>query len=191
MRIAFQCMSAAIAAGSLFFYTPTASAQVVYTVVLPAEGFGSDSYTGVIASSLAAVRAFCGELDDDSYKVDCLAERLGDIARNIPKGSDYAEVRQILKDTSDQLADLVRANRDPNGVRGRAVSKGENPVTTSRRLTPVDPGALADVNRQASTILDNTQTLLLRSAESTESKALQYSRIAEALGSSKVLLRST
>ncbi|MBK0325983.1 hypothetical protein I5535_01630 [Rhodobacteraceae bacterium F11138] len=190
MKIALQGLCVAVAAGSVAFSGVPASAQAVYTVIIPGGGFGSQAFTDVVAGGIAAAQAFCGELDDDSYKVDCLAERLGQVAKDIPRDSDYAEVQQILKDTADQLADLARANRDPNGVRGRAVSKGETPVTTSRPLNPVAPEALPSVNQQASAILDNTQTLLLRSAEGSESKALQYSRIADALGSSKVLLRS-
>ncbi|SFT92806.1 hypothetical protein [Sedimentitalea nanhaiensis] len=190
MKIVLHGLCIAVAAGSLSLSGGAVSAQALYTVILPAGEFGSKNYTEVVTSNIAAAQAFCAEIDNDSYKVDCLAERLGEIAKEIPKDSDYAEVRQILADTSKQLSDLAKANRDPNQVRGRAVSKGEIPVSTSRPLNPVKPSSLPDVNRQARAILDNTQTLLLRSAESSESKALQYSRIADALGSSKVLLRS-
>ncbi len=190
MKIPLQYLCAAVAAGGLALSGIPVSAQAVYTVILPAGEFGSKTYTDVLTGNIAAAQAFCGELGNDSYKVDCLAERLGEIADDIPRNTDYAEVRAILKDTSDQLADLARANRDPNQVRGRAVERGATPMRTSRPLNPVTPSALPGVNRQASAILDNTRTLLLRSAESSESKALQYSRIADALGSTKVLLRS-
>jgi hypothetical protein len=163
---------------------------VLFTVILPAGEFGSQNYTDVITGNIAAAQKFCADLNNDSYTVDCLSERLGKIADDIPRDSDYAEVKTILKDTSDQLADLARANRDPAQIRGRATTKGENPVTTTRPLTPIRPDAVPQVNAQAQAILDNTETLLLRSAEGSESKALQYSRIADALGSSKVLLRS-
>ncbi|MBJ6372834.1 hypothetical protein [Sedimentitalea arenosa] len=164
---------------------------VLYTVIIPAGEFGSSNYTAVVTANIAAARAFCASIDNDSYKVDCLAERLGQVSDEIPSDSDYAEVKQILSDTSDQLAELARTNRDTAQPRGRATSTGETPVTTTRPLTPVTPSALPEVNAQAEAILDSTQTLLLRSAESSESKALQYSRIADAVGSTKVLLRST
>ena len=164
---------------------------VLYTVIIPAGEFGSSNYTAVVPANIAAARAFCASIDNDSYKVDCLAERLGQVSDEIPSDSDYAEVKQILSDTSDQLAELARTNRDTAQPRGRATSTGETPVTTTRPLTPVTPSALPEVNAQAEAILDSTQTLLLRSAESSESKALQYSRIADAVGSTKVLLRST
>ncbi len=167
---------------------------LVYTVILPAGGFGSNNYTEVVTSGIAAAQQFCAELDNESYRVDCLAERLGQIADGIPRDTDYDEVRDILRDTSDQLENLARRNRDTSQVRGRASRQATDTspaVRTSRPLTPVAPQAQAQVNQQASAILSNTETLLLRSASGSESKSQQYSRIAAALGSSKVLLRST
>lgn len=166
---------------------------LVYTVILPAAGFGSANYTDVVTGGIAAAQKFCAELGNDSYKVDCLAERIGKVADDIPRGTDYDEVRNILKDTSTQLESLARQNRDPSQARGRATQPATDTtpeVTTSRPLTPVAPQSLPQVNQQASAILSNTETLLLRSASGSESKTQQYSRIAEAIGSSKVLLRS-
>lgn len=166
---------------------------LVYTVILPAGGFGSANYTKVITGGIASAQKFCAEIGNDSYKVDCLAERLGKVADDIPQGTDYDEVRNILKDTSDQLENLARQNRDPGQPRGRATRPATDTtpeLTTSRQLTPVAPQSLPQVNQQASAILSNTETLLLRSAAGSESKTQQYSRIAEAIGSSKVLLRS-
>lgn len=166
---------------------------LVYTVILPANGFGSSNYTEVVTSGIASAQKFCAELGNDSYKVDCLAERLEKIAGDIPSGTDYQEVKQILKDTSDQLESLARQNRDSAQTRiraSRAATDKTPAMTTTRPLTPVKPQSLPQVNRQAAAILDNTETLLLRSAAGSESKSQQYSRIAEAIGSSKVLLRS-
>ncbi|MDK3074226.1 hypothetical protein QO034_13995 [Sedimentitalea sp. JM2-8] len=195
MKINSHSFSTALAIAATALAGSPAVAQgvgpgVLYTVILPAGEFGSQNYTDVLTGNIAAAQKFCAELGNDSYTVDCLSERLEKIADDIPRDSDYAEVKTILKNTSDQLADLARANRDPAQTRGRATRAGENPVTTTRPLTPVRPEAVPQVNAQAQAILDNTQTLLLRSAEGSESKALQYSRIADALGSSKVLLRS-
>lgn len=167
---------------------------LVYTVIIPATGFGSANYTEVVTESIAAAQKFCIEIGNDSYKVDCLAERLGKIAKDIPRNTDYDEVREILQDTSKQLETLARENRDPSQTRGRATrpATDKSPeVKTTRPLTPVTPQSLPEVNKQASAILDNTETLLLRSAAGSESKTQQYSRIADAIGSSKVLLRST
>lgn len=195
MKFTRKGLGAALAVATMTTTGLPASSQalgpgVLYTVILPAGEFGSKNYTDVVTGKIAAAQKFCGDLDNDSYKVDCLAERLGEASDEIPDDSDYAEVKKILKDTSNQLADLARSNRDTAQPRGRATSQGENPITTSRPLTPVTPSSLPEVNTQAQAILSNTETLLLRSAEGSESKALQYSRIADAIGSSKVLLRS-
>ena len=162
---------------------------VLYTVVIPAGEFGSAAYTAVVVGGLGAAYKFCAALPDDAYRVDCLAERFGEIAKSIPKGSDYAEVRSILEQTSRQVGDLARKNRDPSGQRARMKRPG-SAETTSRPLTPVNPAATAQVNRQALAILESTQTLLLRSAEGSQSKTAQYAQIAEAIGSNKVLLRA-
>lgn len=162
---------------------------LIYTVVIPAGEFGSAAYTGVVVGGLASAYKFCSELPDEAYQVDCLAERFGEIAKAIPKGTDYDEVREILSDTSRHVADLARKNRDPSTQRARMKRPGSS-ETTSRPLTPINPTATAQVNRQALAILESTQTLLLRSAEGSKSKAAQYAKIADAVGSNKVLLRA-
>jgi hypothetical protein len=144
---------------------------------------------GVFLSGLAAARKFCAELEDTAYKVDCLAERFGALAKSLPDGSNYSDVQAALKSTSDKMANLARKNRDPARPRGKA-ARPESSETTTRPLTPVSPAAAEQVNRQAVAILDETITTLLRSAEGSASKAAQYARIANAIGSNKVLLRS-
>lgn len=195
MKILLKKITAAFTSlAILIMAAPGAYAQGIpgatYTVILPGAGFGSTNYTKVLVSNIAAARKFCAELGNESYNIDCLAERLGVISDDIPKGTDYDEVRSILKDTSKQLGKIARENRDPNQPRGRATRPGEDAETTTRPLTPVAPASLPSANAQAQAILDNTETLLLRSAAGSESKTLQYSRIADALGSTKVLLRS-
>ena len=161
----------------------------LYTVVIPAGEFGSSAFTSVVVSGLASAYKFCSQLPDAAYRVDCLAERFGEIAKGIPRGTDYDEVRQILESTSQQVAELARKNRDPSGQRARMKRPGSS-ESTSRPLTPINPAATAQVNRQALAILNSTQTLLLRSAEGSKSKSAQYAQIADAVGSNKVLLRA-
>jgi hypothetical protein len=49
----------------------------------------------------------------------------------------------------------------------------------------------AELNRQASDIVAEAETILLRSASSDATRAIHYQRIAAAVGSNKVLLRSS
>lgn len=178
------CLGAGIAA-------PVA-AQVpgaVYTVVVPSGQFGSPAAAGAVVSGISAAKKFCSDLGDSSFRVDCLAERLALVADTIPKDSDYAEVSAVLKDTASQLEGLAKSNRDPQRGRAHATRSGTD-ERTSRPLTPVAPAAAATVNQQAIAILENTETVLLRSAESSAEKRNQYAQIAQAVGSNKVLLRA-
>lgn len=169
-----------------------ASAQVpgaVYTVVIPAGQFGSPGAAAAVVSGIAAAKQFCSDLGDSAFRVDCLAERLAVVAETIPKDSDYSEVSEVLKQTSDDLARLARANRDTQRGKSHAVRQKTDERTT-RPLTPVSAAAVQSVNQQAIAILENTETILLRSAESSTEKRNQYAKIAEAVGSNKVLLRA-
>ncbi|GHF67673.1 hypothetical protein [Seohaeicola zhoushanensis] len=161
-------------------------AGALLTFIIPAGKFGSNNYTNTMVSSFAAAKKFCGALDK-AYQVDCLAERIGEIAKDIPADSDYAEVRSILTKTSEDMAALARANRDSALPRAKATSGA---TQTSRPLTPVSQASADATNAQAAAILDATTTLLLRSPDDESGKKLHYARIAEALGSNKTLLRS-
>lgn len=161
----------------------------VYTVVVPSAQFGSQAFAQVVTSGILAAQRFCRDLGDSAYRVDCLAERLSVVAEEIPQDSDYAEVSEVLKTTSDQLADLARQNRDRTRARAPAVRTTTQERTT-RPLTPVAPDVAAAVNQQAIAILEETQTTLLRSAENSSEKRNQYAKIAEAIDSNKVLLRA-
>ena len=194
----FRSLSAtgcAAAIASLILPAAPALAQVgvpspIFVIVLKAGEFGSQNYTKVLTGKLASAQSFCGAIADKGYVVDCLAERFGAISSDIPAGTDYAEVQQILKDTSDKLARLAQSNRNSAAPRARLSTPGATPTTTSRPLTAVDPARAQSVNQQAAAILDDTTTLLLRSGRTPDSKLAQYQRIADAIGSNKVLLRS-
>ena len=183
----------ALAIASMVLPTAPGMAQgipgaILYTVVIPAGEFGSAAYTAVVVSGLAAVKKFCGALDE-AYRIDCLAERFSVLSQSIPKNSDYAEVQRVLKSASDQMASLARSNRSKELPRGKATAPGSN-QTTTRPLTPTSRATSAQVNRQAQAILASTETLLLRSGAGSRSKTLQYAKIARAVGSNKVLLRT-
>ncbi|MEX5598683.1 hypothetical protein [Pseudophaeobacter sp. C1-32P7] len=166
------------------------SAPVLYTVIVPAGEFGSAAFLRQLVTSLSAAKAFCADIDAAEYRVDCLAERLESVSAEIPEDSDYEEVRQVLRDTARDIHRLTRKNRDWKQSNAYASRKTSSTDRTTRPLTPVNPARAAQVNQQASAILDQAQTVLLRSAEAAEERRSQYVQIAEALGSNKVLLRS-
>ncbi|KIC31954.1 hypothetical protein [Leisingera sp. ANG-S5] len=167
-----------------------AQAPVTYSVVIPAGEYGSAAFLGELLATLAAAKAFCRATGDSALQVDCLSERLETAAGGIPEGTDYDEVREVLKDTSQRLKRLARQNSDP--ARGRvSVTSSANPAErTGRPLIPVNSAAQAAVNLEATRILDEAATILLRSAEAAQERQTQYAQIAAAIGSNKVLLRS-
>ena len=105
----------------------------ILTFVIPSGKFGSNNFTNLVVNSLAAAKQFCGALDK-SYQVDCLAERIGAMAGQIPADGDYAEVRSILAKTSNDMASLARANR---AIASGAFADEVVPVTLSTRAGDV------------------------------------------------------
>lgn len=164
-------------------------AGALITLVMPAGEFGSDKFTDVIVNTLGAAQQFCGAVDQ-AYRVDCLAERLGNMANGIPSGTDYAEVKEILNAASRDMSSLVNANRDAARPRQNVRTAGAGAQSTTRPLTPIRQTSLAQVSADAAAILDRTETILLRSPDDEGGKKQHYARIASALGSNKTLLRS-
>lgn len=163
--------------------------QLVYTVVVPAGQFGSANFMKEVLTSLSSVQAFCGGISDRSYRVDCLADQLQAVSAGIPEGTDYEEVRSVLRDTSTKLEKLVRANPANATPRISVSSAGESGLATSRPISAIQSAKLDQVSAEAEAILEEAKTILLRSA-GTGQRQSQYVRIAQAIDSSKVLLRS-
>ncbi len=143
--------------------------------------------SGQVTSQIEAATGFCASLPGDAYTLDCMAERLGRISRDMPATGELAEARAQLAEASRELSDLARANADTALPPSRARVPGG--MATDRALVPVNPARQAAVKSQAAAILERTETLLLRSS-SAGSSAQAYRSIAGAVGSAKVLLRS-
>jgi len=190
----FRSSFLAATAISLGLAPVTVSAQAVietfYTVVVPSGEFGSAAFTAQLVSGIAAAKKFCSDLEEDAYRVDCLAERLGAVSDGIPEGTDYDEVRTVLETASGDMEKLAQANRDPDLPRARASRVTAPNDRTTRPLTPVAKPARAATGQQAIAILEQAQTQLLRSSEVSKTRSIQYAQIAQAMDSTKVLLRS-
>lgn len=191
MHALFRPFVAGIVSAGMAIAPVAAGAQsggVLFKVVVPAGGFGSSLYLKELLGSLTAVQLFCQQLEDQTLQVDCLSDRLKKVAEEIPEGTDYDEVRGILAETSAELGALARANQDRSRGRVTASQPSRGSDSATRPLRPIAPDALAAVNAQAIDILEQATTRLLRSADSKNRN--QYARIAQALESNKVLLRS-
>lgn len=122
------------------------------------------------------------------YTVDCLAERIETLLLDADKLNGNSEMKQILRETAEELRLLVRENSNPNAP--RALLSSADGQRSARPLVAVPPQRRESVHRQAIAILEEAETQLLRSSTQSAARASQYQQVAAALGSNKVLLRS-
>lgn len=148
----------------------------------------SHSVTSSVVAAISVSTAACGAVGP-SYRTDCLAKELKALVKQLPAQGDYAEAREALAEAADSLADLSRRNRDNSQPRLQITVQSDNQASR-RPVAAVKPDTAAETNAKALAILEETTTVLLRSAASNSDVAVHYQRIAQALNSSKVLLRS-
>lgn len=148
--------------------------------------------TREIAATLDDASQFCGWLPA-GVRIDCVADRMRTVARALPRGGDYARVRNALENGARELTAIARQNEAPRTSAKRYAVRPPDggAVQRSGRLTEVAPDRLAAANAAAARVIEETQTVLLRSAENSRTRMVHFQEIATALDSSKVLLRST
>ncbi|NIZ62612.1 hypothetical protein DL239_16695 [Sedimentitalea sp. CY04] len=140
-----------------------------------------------VLERLATIRDECQPAE--LYRIDCLAERLTTLEKSMDNLVGYGEARDILSDTANQLREITQNNLDQDRPRARL----ESTDGSFRSKSPLSAVSAANERRalaQAVAVLAEAETRLLRSAESSSRRAVQYQQIAAALGSNKVLLRS-
>ncbi|MCA0872593.1 hypothetical protein LCL97_17300 [Seohaeicola saemankumensis] len=148
--------------------------------------------TTAVVNTLNSATRYCAAIKQTTYAIDCLAERLDNVNRRMAGVEGYEEVRAALNEASRGLNRIARENRsatEPPAIFEQRKSDGSK-VRTSRPLVPVDAARLDSAVAQALAVIEDTETVLLRSAESSAERAAQFQRIAQAVGSNKVLLRS-
>ncbi|WP_424978292.1 hypothetical protein [Leisingera sp. S232] len=148
----------------------------------------STAFTNSIVTQIGVASAAC-EAVGTAYRTDCLAKELQELVKELPAHGEYAAAREVLAKASSELADLSRQNRDNSQPRLR-VTVQDDKKTIRRPVAAVKPETAAATNAKALAVLDEATTVLLRSAEGSSNAALHYQQIAQALNSSKVLLRS-
>lgn len=142
------------------------------------------------AQALRDATAFCAGLKDHAYRIDCLSERLEFIAKAMPQQGPYADSRKAIEAAAKKLKSVAAKYGDPRQPRNRYAAGGKRPQTTSRPLTPIRPDAAVAANREAILIIAEAETILLRSSATQVVQGPQIQKIAAAVGSNKVLLRS-
>ncbi len=160
--------------------------------VLPANvSFNSlsDSATDEIVEALRGSAQLCGKVVKE-YMVDCMSDRLARIAAGLPTGGEYREAKQALEDTAIKLHLLAKANASLALPKIRVQANTDDQGKRPRILTPVRPETLESVKVQATAIIAEAETVLLRSAENSKKRKVHYERIARAVGSNKIILRT-
>lgn len=151
----------------------------------------SDAQTAAIVDQLNQIQRICEFMGDD-YRISCFVQTYRELAKEIPANGDYAEARSVLLDTAQKLDNLARGSRDRSkpALRARLTTPAGKTVSTPP-ITAVATARAAQLNQQASSIVAEAETVLLRSASSDARRSIHYQRIAAAVGSNKVLLRSS
>ncbi len=159
--------------------------------VIPALGPDvSDEVTQAIARQLQEAQDFCRRVPANEYTVDCLGDALEEIARNMPTTGDYAEAQVAIAQAARRLRALARENASPDLPTGFIRSTGADATRSNSPLVPVRTDTLAQTNAAAFAIIEEAETILLRSAANSAVRRIHYEQIAQAVGSNKVLLRS-
>ena len=148
---------------------------------------GSIQTIEVLAKRLTDISLLCTETD--VYAIDCIAERLERLSYDMRGLSGHGNLRKVIRQTASQLHAVARNNRDTDR-RKATVRTADGSLRSSRALVPVSADRQAEAISRAVAIIEEAETSLLRSAPSS-SDALNFQRIADALGSNKVLLRAT
>lgn len=157
--------------------------------VAPSRRSGTTT-TATVVTSLESATKYCTLVQPKAYAIDCLAERLGELKEQLEGQEGFEEIRAVLDTASKELNDIAQENRSATLAPATFSTQGQTPVRTTRRLVPVDDARLDNAVSEALAVIVEAETLLLRSAEKSTERAVQYQRIAAAIGSNKVLLRS-
>lgn len=147
----------------------------------------TDFLTRAIIKNVNAASAECAAYDP-VYRIDCLRQRLLDIARRIPQGPAYREARQIVSRASGRLGNIQARYNDGKVQRQR--SRGNARLKESKAYAAVKRESLNKALAEARQVIAEAETQLLRASENSEKRASHYRQIATAVGSTKVLLRS-
>jgi len=137
----------------------------------------------------ADAQSFCARLPAAEYQVDCLANQLEQLVAALPSTPEFDEARLIVQDTARQLNSVARSKAST--TKRPATLREDRPVAPRRSTRPIIPvatTALTEAATEATAILQEAETLLLRAAERSERRKVPYTQIAQAVGSSSTIL---
>lgn len=150
---------------------------------------GSPTLGNVAEESVERAIEHCSAYSD-VWRVDCLSNELERMASALPNDRSSRKAKAEIRAAAAKLKAIAEANADPAqpAVR-RAVEIDGARRTTTRPITAVAPERVVATNLAADQVITELSTTLLRSASS--AGAAEFTRVAAAVDSTKVLLRST
>jgi len=148
-------------------------------VLLASSGEGVNSgTTSAVVGELGGATRECRSVGD-TYAASCVARAFRKAASKATNPA-YFDARRELRKAAKELDKLVAKNADKSAPK----KKGKN-----GSYKAVKKESVAAVKKAAIKIITETETKLLRSSGN-EIKKVHYKRIAQAVGSTKVLFRS-
>ncbi len=135
--------------------------------------------TQSISADISSIASQCQFLPQE-YRLDCLAQELKEASR-IVKNVGYKNANREIASAAKKLDRIVKRNEDKSAPKIKRNGKTYRAVKKS---------SVKKVNRQAKKVIAETKTKLIRSAGNSALKKTHYTKIAKAVGSTKVLLRS-
>ena len=132
---------------------------------------------------------FCDRYAKAQYKVDCLSERLTVAAASLGNYGWQREVKWTLRATARNLYAVTTKYADPGAAAITLRGQG-TPIVSSRPVRAVAPQNQTRANAAASTVIEEAELTLLRSADTSPANALAFAQVAAIVGSAKVLLRA-
>ena len=143
-----------------------------------------------VSARVRAAKALCGGIPS-VYRIDCLADQFALVANDLPATGELGDLKIALSSAAKELAKIARKNRDPRAARVRPISNTiPGQPQASRALRAVREMRQAQAEQQALAVVDQLATVLLRSADTATRNSIYIARIAQAVDSNKILLRS-
>lgn len=152
-----------------------------------------EAQASLVAQNLAQIQKICEDMGDE-YRVACFAVTYKDLANALQRNGGDEIIRSTLHTAARKLDQLVQNNldREKPALRAYLTDKSGEKLVTTRSMDATAATRTAALKIQAAEILEEAETVLLRSASSTSpTRALSYQKVAAAIGSNKILLRST
>ena len=144
-------------------------------------GFSSLSHnqTNTIVADIGKANDLCKSLPLE-YRADCLSQSLKTSVRKVRK-KIYIPIKNEISTTAQSIEDIVTENLDE-----------EAPVIKfgNKTYRPIKKEVLVAVNERVAKVVEESATRLIRSAGNSVTRKIHYQRVAKALNSTKVLMRS-